>query len=218
MKAMILAAGRGERLAPLTERIPKPMISVAGEPLLVHQVRWLRRAGIRDVVVNVHHLGEQIEQRLGDGTDLGVRILYSRERTLLDTGGGVKKALPHLGPGPFVVLNGDIWTNYPFRSLLGLRPAKAHLVLTPTPPHRPRADFHLDRGRVRRGCGDDLTYCGIAVLDAALFTSSPAGAFSLADLFFAAAAEGSVSGEVFAGTWIDIGTPDQLKRVRRLTL
>ena len=220
MKAMILAAGRGERLRPLTERIPKPLLSVGGEPLIVHQLRWLHRAGIREVVVNLHHLGEQIEQSLGTGADIGVRIRYSHEPELLETGGGIKKALPDLLPGPFLVLNGDIWTSYAFRNLLGVRPGKAHLVLTPKPPHKDRADFHVETGTdaatVRRGPGNDLTYCGIAVLEGALFAEAPDGPFSLAELLFQAADDGELTGEVFEGTWIDIGTHDELKRARHL--
>ena len=221
MRAMILAAGRGERLRPLTERLPKPLIPLAGAPLIVHQLRWLHRAGIRDVVVNLHHLGEAIQQELGTGIDLGVRIHYRREPELLDTGGGIKNALPDLLPGPFVLLNGDIWTNYRFRDLIDVHPAKAHLVLTPTPAHKDRADFHLEAtggaARVRRGAGSDLTYCGIAVLDESLFADAPDGAFPLTDLLFRAADAGEMTGEIFAGTWIDIGTHGQLKRARRLT-
>lgn len=215
---MILAAGRGERLRPLTERIPKPLIPIGSEPLIVHQLRWLHRAGIRDVVINLHHLGEEIERALGSGSDLGVRIRYSVEEELLDTGGGIRKALPLLGDEPFVLLNGDIWTSFRFASLTGAHPPRAHLVLTPTPPSKPHADFHLKDGLVRRGDGDDLTYCGIAVIDPALFAGSPEGPFSLAELLFQTAADGLLTGEVFDGAWIDIGTPDQLKRVRRLTL
>lgn len=214
---MILAAGRGERLKPLTDRMPKPMIPIAGEPLIAHQLRWLHRAGIRDVVVNVHHLWQQIERGIGSGSDLGVRVRYSREDQLLETGGGVKRALPLLGAAPFIVLNGDIWTNYAFKNLVGMQPQRAHLVLTPTPAHLADGDFRLDRGQVRRGEDADLTYCGIAVLASALFDDSPDGAFSLRDLFFRAAAENRLDGEAFAGTWIDIGSHDQLKRVRQLT-
>ena len=221
MRAMILAAGRGERLRPLTERIPKPLIPLAGAPLIVHQLRWLHRAGIRDVVINLHHLGEAIQRTLGTGIDVGVRIHYSRECELLDTGGGINRALPELGPGPFVVLNGDIWTNYAFRNLTGIRPAKAHLVLTPTPAYKDQADFHLDMtdggALVRRGADNNLTYCGIAVLAASLFDHSPDGPFSLTAPLFEAAARGEVTGEIFGGTWIDIGTPGGLKRARRLT-
>ena len=215
---MILAAGRGERLRPLTERIPKPLIPIGSEPLIVHQLRWLHRAGIREVVINLHHLGDQIERTLGAGNDLGVRIHYSVEERLLDTGGGIKNALPVLGDEPFVLLNGDIWTSYRFANLVGVRPRLAHLVLTPTPPEKTRADFHLAGGRVRRGAGNDLTYCGIAVITKALFAGAPDGPFSLTQPLFEAAANGDLEGEVFDGAWIDIGTPDQLKRVRRLTL
>lgn len=218
MKAMILAAGRGERLKPLTDRLPKPMIPIAGEPLITHQLRWLHRAGIRDVVVNVHHLAEQIQRGIGSGSDIGVRVRYSVEEELLETGGGIKQALPLLRPGPFIVLNGDIWTNYPFKNLLGVKPQRAHLVLTPKPAHLASGDFRLDGGQARRGEDADLTYCGIAVLAEALFDGSPDGAFSLRDLLFRAAAENQLQGEVFTGTWIDIGSHEQLKRVRRLTL
>ena len=218
MKAMILAAGRGERLKPLTDRLPKPMIPIAGEPLITHQLRWLHRAGIRDVVVNVHHLAEQIQRGIGSGSDIGVRVRYSVEEELLETGGGIKRALPLLRPGPFIVLNGDIWTNYPFKNLLGVKPQRAHLVLTPKPAHLASGDFRLDGGQARRGEDADLTYCGIAVLAEALFDDSPDGAFSLRDLLFRAAAEDRLQGEAFAGTWIDIGSHEQLKRVRRLTL
>lgn len=215
---MILAAGRGERLRPLTERIPKPLIPIGSEPLIVHQLRWLHRAGIRDVVINLHHLGGEIERALGTGSDLGVRIRYSVEEQLLDTGGGIRNALPILGDEPFVLLNGDIWTSYRFVDLLGVRPRLAHLVLTPTPAEKPHADFYLAAGRVRRGAGNDLTYCGIAVVNKALFADSPDGPFSLTGPLFEAAANGELEGEVFEGVWIDVGTPDQLKRVRRLTL
>lgn len=214
---MILAAGRGTRLAPLTETMPKPMIPITSEPLIVHQLRWLHRAGIRDVVINLHHLGEQIERHLGRGGDFGVRIRYSREEELLDTGGGIARALPMLAPGPFLVLNGDVWTNFPFRTLTGRSPSRAHLVLTPAVPGQP-GDFRLDGGRARRGDGNDLTFCGIAVLDEAIFEGAPGGAFSMRDLYFEAAANGALEGERFDGTWIDIGTHEALKHVRRINL
>lgn len=214
---MILAAGRGSRLRPLTDRTPKPLLAINGEPLLRHQLRWLRRAGVREVVINLCHLGEQIEAAVGDGRELGLRVRYSREVEALDTGGGVKKALPYLLPGPFVVLNGDIWTDYPFERLVDVRPARAHLVLTAKPRHRPGADFHLRDGRVRRDPRqDDLTFCGIAVLAEALFQDAPDGAFSLRELYFRAAAAGALSGERFDGDWVDIGTPEQLRRARAL--
>jgi MurNAc alpha-1-phosphate uridylyltransferase len=219
MKAMLLAAGRGERLRPLTDRVPKPLIPIAGEPLIVHQIRWLERAGIRDIVINLHHLGDAIEHALGSGEDLRVRIRYSREETRLETGGGIVRALPLLGSAPFLVLNGDIWTDYDFGDLTMLsRGDLAHLVLTPTPSHRDAGDFDLVGDRVIRGEGErPLVYCGIALLDPRLFEGAPDGAFSLRDLYFSACARRQVRGERFLGTWIDIGSQDQLKAVRRLT-
>ena len=199
---MILAAGRGERLRPLTDRIPKPLLPIAGEALIVHQIRWLRRAGITDIVVNLHHLGAQIEERVGGGRDLGVNVRYSREAALLDTGGGVKAALPMLGTAPFLLLNGDIWTNYPFRRLSELEPAAGHLVLTPKPAHRDTADFALAEGRVRRNGSseDDLVFTGMAVLNPALFADAPEGPFNIArKLYFPAAAAGRLTGELFPG-------------------
>ncbi len=150
---MILAAGRGERLRPLTDHTPKPLVAIAGQPLIVHQLRWLAAAGIRDIVINLHHLGEAIADALGDGAKLGVRIHYSREVTLLETGGGIVRALPLLGTGPFVILNGDMWTDYPFARLpTTLATDLAHLVLTPTPANRSEGDFGFDGDRVQRGC------------------------------------------------------------------
>ncbi|MYE25203.1 MAG: nucleotidyltransferase family protein [Gammaproteobacteria bacterium] len=221
MKAMILAAGRGTRLAPLTEAMPKPMIPIASEPLIVHQLRWLHRAGIRDVVVNLHHLGDQIRSHIGRGGDFGVRVQYSVEEELLETGGGIRKALPMLGPEPFLVLNGDVWTNYPFRTLCDAAPELAHLVLNPTPAGQ-AGDFRLDGDSVRRDADGsdthDLTFCGIAVLQEAIFADAPSGPFSMRDLYFRAAAEGRLQGERFDGLWVDIGTHDQLRRVRRINL
>ena len=217
---MILAAGRGERLKPLTEHLPKPMIPIGGEPLIVHQIRWLRRAGIEDIVVNLHHLGDQIEGYVGGGRDLGVHVHYSREAELLDTGGGIVAALPLLGDRPFLVLNGDVWTNYPFKQLVTCEPDVGHLVLTDTPAHRQTADFALRDGLVRRhgNADDNLVFCGIAVVNPGLFADAPSGPFNIAhELYFKAANAGRLTGEHFAGTWFDIGSHDQLKAVRRLT-
>jgi len=220
MKAMLLAAGRGERLRPLTERLPKPLIPIGSEPLIVHQIRWLERAGIRDLVINLHHLGESIERTLGSGSDLRVRIRYSHEESLLETGGGIRAALPLLGHEPFVVLNSDVWTDFDFARLLEM-PARGdlgHLVLTPRPAHRAEGDFELDGDRVVRPAGPrSLVYCGIAVIRPSLFDGAPPGAFSLRDLYFEAVRGRRLSGELFEGRWIDIGTPAQLKAVRRIT-
>jgi N-acetyl-alpha-D-muramate 1-phosphate uridylyltransferase len=215
---MILAAGRGARLRPLTDHTPKPLLSIAGAPLIVHQVRWLAAAGIRDIVINLHHLGEDIAATLGDGAAFGVRIAYSREATLLETGGGIVKALPLLGSEPFVILNGDTWTDYPFAHLSrSLGNDLAHLILTRTPPNRSEGDFGLDGDRVTRSKDRSCVYCGISLLSTALFDGAPAGPFSLRDLLFGAIAKGRVGGELWNGRWIDIGTPDQLEAVRRIT-
>lgn len=217
---MILAAGRGERLRPLTDSQSKPLLPIAGVPLIVHQLGWLRRAGVSEVVVNTHHLAAQVEQCLGTGEAFGLPIRISREAELLDTGGGIRQALPWLGPDPFLVLNGDIWTDFAFASLMHpVADALGHLVLTPTPGHLAHGDFHLDEGgQVRREpvANNDLTYCGIARLTTALFDAAPEGPFSLRELYFSAAAAGQLTGERFAGTWIDIGTPGQLARARRV--
>jgi MurNAc alpha-1-phosphate uridylyltransferase len=214
---MILAAGRGERLRPLTDHTPKPLVAIAGQPLIAHQLRWLAAAGIHDIVINLHHLGDVIADALGDGAQLGVRIHYSREVTLLETGGGIVQALPWLATGPFVILNGDVWTDFPFARLpTSLATDLAHLVLTPTPVNRTDGDFGFDTGRVQRGAERPYVYCGISVLSPRLFAGAPAGPFSLRDLLFKAIAADRVSGEVWAGRWIDIGTPDQLEAVRRL--
>ena len=215
---MILAAGRGERLRPLTDHTPKPLLPIAGAPLIVHQVRWLAAAGIRDIVINLHHLGDAISAALGDGAAFGARIAYSRETTLLETGGGIVKALPLLGNEPFVILNGDTWTDYPFAQLL--RPLGndlAHLVLTRTPPNRAVGDFGLEGDRVTRTEDRSCVYCGISLLSTALFDGAPTGPFSLRDLLFDAITKDRVGGELWNGRWIDIGTPDQLEAVRRIT-
>jgi MurNAc alpha-1-phosphate uridylyltransferase len=215
---MILAAGRGERLRPLTDHVPKPLLPIGAQPLIVHQVQWLAAAGIRDIVINLHHLGEQIEQRLGDGSALGVTIRYSREAALLETGGGIQHALPLLGDAPFVILNGDIWTDYPLRRLPNtLGGDLAHLVLTRTPANRQEGDFGLSGDRVKRGAERPYTYCGIALIAPALFDAAPPAPFSLRILFFEAIARGRIGGELWTGEWTDIGTPDQLDAVRRQT-
>ena len=216
MKAMILAAGRGERLRPLTDHTPKPLIEVGGEPLIVHQLRWLARAGIVDVVVNLHHLGNKIETRVGSGREWGVRVRYSPEATLLETGGGIRQALPLLGDEPFLVLNADIWTDFPFARLIAAPPSAFHLVLTATPAGRP-GDFDLDGEYVIRGDARPLTYCGISIVSSAIFANAPVGPFSLRDLMFREASARRLTGERFDGMWTDIGTPEQLRKLRRLT-
>ncbi|MBD9399518.1 N-acetylmuramate alpha-1-phosphate uridylyltransferase MurU [Pseudomonas sp. PDM11] len=218
MKAMILAAGKGERLRPLTLHTPKPLVRAAGVPLIEYHVHALARAGFSELVVNHAWLGQQIEDYLGDGARYGVSIRYSAEGEPLETGGGIFKALPLLGDEPFVVVNGDIFTDYHFSALRRSFNTKAHLVLVDNPAHHPAGDFRLAEGRVADAATGDasLTYSGIAVLDPALFAGCQPGAFKLAPLLRAAMAEQQVSGERFTGRWVDVGTHERLAEVESL--
>jgi MurNAc alpha-1-phosphate uridylyltransferase len=212
---MILAAGRGERMRPLTDHTPKPLLEAGGRPLIGHHLAALARAGVREVVVNHAHLGAQIEAALGDGTAYGVRIRYSPEEVALETGGGIFRALPLLGPAPFIVVNGDIWTDF---DPVGLHVAEsdlAHLVLVDNPEHHPAGDFVLDGDRVRDGGGPRLTFSGIGVYRPALFDGCAPGRFPLAPLLRAAMGAGRVSGEHHRGRWVDVGTPERLAALDR---
>lgn len=216
---MILAAGRGERMRPLTDRIPKPLLAVAGKALIEFHVEALVDAGIRDIVVNLSHLGETVEQALGDGRRYGAHLSYSWERPkALETGGGIFNALPLLGGQPFVVVNGDIWTDYPFVSLPQDPPALAHLVLVSNPAHHPEGDFGLQRDGqiVDDGGAARLTYSGIGVYRPEMFSACRAGAFALAPLLRHAISQGHVSGEHYTGRWYDIGTPQRLEQLQRV--
>ena len=198
------------------------MIPIASEPLIVHQIRWLKHAGIKSIVINLHHLSDHIKSYLGNGRMFGIKIQYSDETDLLDTGGGIVQALPLLGDGPFVVLNGDIWTNYPFSRLSRLDVQFAHLILTPKPSPVEPGDFALNGQFVRRNrdaSTHDYIYCGIAVIHSRFFNASPMGTFSLTrDLIFSRCNKNEVTGEIFDGTWMDIGTPERLKEVQQLNL
>jgi MurNAc alpha-1-phosphate uridylyltransferase len=210
---MVLAAGRGERMRPLTLERPKPLLEAGGRPLIVHHLDALARAGIRDVVVNVSWLGAQVVSALGDGSRHGVRIAYSDEGPEpLETGGGIFRALPLLGPAPFLVLNGDVWTDYPYAQLRDvLRPADlARLVLVPNPQHNPEGDFVLRDGRIVEEPGERLTFSGVGVYRPELFAGCRDGVFKLAPLLREAARSGRVGGEIHAGDWLDIGTPERL--------
>jgi len=219
MKAMILAAGKGERLRPLTLHTPKPLVRAAGVPLIEYHVRALAAAGFRELVINHAWLGAQIEDYLGDGERFGVSIAYSAEGEPLETGGGIFRALPLLGDEPFLVVNGDIWTDYPFAGLCRPLAGLAHLVLVDNPAHHPAGDFRLlEDGRITDAADglDRLTYSGIAVLAPALFAGCRPGAFKLAPLLRRAMADGRVGGERFAGRWVDVGTHERLAEVERL--
>ncbi|MGA4323407.1 N-acetylmuramate alpha-1-phosphate uridylyltransferase MurU [Ectopseudomonas hydrolytica] len=218
MKAMILAAGKGERLRPLTLHTPKPLVKAAGVPLIEYHVRALVAAGFTELVINHAWLGQQIEDYLGDGSRFGAHIVYSPEGEPLETGGGIFKALPLLGDEPFLVVNGDIFTDYPFAELRKSMSGLAHLVLVDNPAHHPQGDFVLAMGQVQdaESLGERLTYSGIAVLHPRLFAACQPGAFKLAPLLRSSMQQGQVSGERHAGCWIDVGTHERLAEVERL--
>jgi len=216
MRAMILAAGRGERMRPLTDHTPKPLLPVGGRALIEHHLAALAAAGFREVVINHAHLGAQIEAALGDGARYGLLIRYSPEETALETGGGIFRALPLLGPEPFVVINGDIWTDYPLAQLPQAPAGLAHLVLVDNPAHHPQGDFALDAaGRVYEEGQPRFTFSGIGLYRPELFEGCEAGRFALAPLLRRAMAAGRVSGEHYRGAWIDVGTPERLADVER---
>ncbi len=215
MKAMILAAGRGERMRPLTDHTPKPLLQVGGKALIEYHLAALARAGMCDVVINHAHLGQQLEQALGNGSRYGLTIRYSREEQALETGGGICKALPLLGDMPFIVINGDVFTDYPYQRLLSRPVAAAHLVLVDNPPHNPEGDFCLDSGQLKPQGGERLTFSGIGLYHPALFAKCQPGAFPLAPLLRDALARGHVTGEHYRGQWVDVGTPERLKALDR---
>jgi MurNAc alpha-1-phosphate uridylyltransferase len=219
---MILAAGRGERMRPLTLARPKPLLEAGGVPLIVHHLRALASAGFDEVVVNLSWLGGQIQAALGDGARHGLRIHYSDEGPEpLETGGGIFRALSLLGAGPFLVLNGDTWSDIPYADLRErLAPTDlAHLVLVANPAHNPGGDFVLERDRIVETPGERMTFSGVGIYRQELFAGCSDGIFKLAPLLRAAARDDRVSGEVHAGAWLDIGTPERLaeldERLRR---
>lgn len=215
-QAMILAAGRGERMRPLTDHTPKPLLPVAGRPLISYHLEALQLAGIERVIINLAHLGEQIEAYLGSGEDFGLQIVYSREEQALETGGGIFKALPLFDDAPFLVVNGDVWCNIDFASLALDEHDLARLVLVDNPAHNPAGDFSLADGRVIEQGSTKLTFSGIGVYRPALFAGCRGGRFPLAPLLRLAIQQGRVSGEHFHGHWLDIGTPERLLQLGQL--
>lgn len=214
MKAMILAAGRGERMRPLTDTVPKPLLLAGGKPLIVHLIERLRREGFCDLVINHAYLSQQLRSTLSDGRSLGVRIRYSVEpQGALDTGGGILNALPILGNSPFLVVNGDVWTDYPFRRLAKQPPSLAHLVMVDNPPHHREGDFAVVDGKVDHRGRSRLTFGGIGVYRQELFEGHREGRFPLAPLLRRAAMQGKVSAEYYDGQWMDIGTPQRLREL-----
>lgn len=213
MNVMILAAGRGERLRPLTDAIPKPLVEVAGQTLLGRHLERLAAAGFTRAVINVSHLAQMITARFEDGRQLGLKIDWSHEEAPLDTAGGIAQARGLLGPEPFLLVNADLWCNYEFSALRGFDLGKrlSHLVLVPNPPQHPAGDFSLEHRIVGNAASPRYTYAGIAVISPRLVAGVAAGTKApLAPLWRAAAERGEVTGELYAGHWNDVGTPERL--------
>jgi len=221
---MILAAGRGERMRPLSDACPKPLLSAGGKPLIVWQVEALARAGFSDLVINVAHRGEQLVAALGDGDAFGVRIRWSREPEALETAGGVATALPLLPAGPLLVVSGDIWTRFDYATLAPRReamlrtadPPRAHLVMVPNPAYHAEGDFALDGSTLRLQGPNRLTFANIALYDRALFDELPRGVkLKMLPLFERWIRAGIASGERYDGPWANVGTPADLAALDR---
>lgn len=217
---MILAAGLGKRMQPLTANLPKPLLQVGGKSLIERQIERLKDAGVTELVINHFYLGQMIEEHLGDGSALGVKIIYSREPIQLETAGGIIKSLPKLQEESFIVVNADVWSDFDFSSLHPVDGVDrlAHLVLVRNAEHNPLGDFHIDdRGRVHEDPdaeGERLTFSGISVMHRNLFAGLPIQPMSVIPLLQQAMSEKKVSGEIHSGVWVDVGTPERLQEVQ----
>ena len=213
-KAMILAAGRGERMRPLTDTLPKSLVKVGPYSLIEWHLFALQKIGVQEIVINLHHLGEEIIKTLGDGSRYGVKIDYSQEKELLGTGGGIKKVLPLLGKEPFLLLSGDIFTNYPLENLLTKAEAAnfplAHLIMAPNPSYHPTGDYGLDEQGYLTFSDPRFTYASFGVINPELFPNAIDTIFPLGDLFSSAIRNQQITGELFEGVWENIGTQEQL--------
>jgi len=220
MRAILLAAGRGERMRPFTDGLPKPLLEIGGRPLIEYQLSRLAAAGVDRAVINLHHLGGMIRDRLGDGSRFGLEIRYSPEEILLDTAGGIVQALPLLEDDAFIVANADVWTDFDYASLQAVDGGRslAHLVLAPNPPANPAGDFFLAAdGRLSgtaAGGGEKFTFAGISVMHRKLFAGLRPGPMPVIPLLRAAMARGLVGGERYDGEWMDIGTPERLQALK----
>ena len=219
MRAMILAAGRGERMRPLTDHTPKPLLTIGGKPMIQYHIERLAAAGVRDIVVNLAWLGALIRDALGDGSRFGVRIQYSDEGDVaLETGGGIFEALPLLagasGDDPFLVVSGDVWTEYPLGDCANKLASAdvAHFVMVPNPDFHTHGDFGLADGRLV-DCGERYTYANVGVFRPEFFAGCRPGKFPLAPLMFDWIRANRVSGELYRGPWHNVGTPEQLRRI-----
>lgn len=208
---MVLAAGRGERMRPLTERLPKPLLEVGGHRLIEYHLAALAKHGIQDVVINLSWYGGRIREALGDGTSYGLAIRYSEEGpSPLGTGGGLFEALALLGRDPFLVVNGDVWSDFPLQALRPAKDSLAHLVMVANPEHHPEGDFGIDADGILQASSGRLTYSGISVLDPQLFEGCLRGEFPLKPLLERAMAAGRLTGQRHGGAWTDVGTPARL--------
>lgn len=211
MRAMILAAGRGERMGALTQLTPKPLLEVAGRYLIEYAILNLKRAGILNMVINVSYHGEQIKQALGYGQRYGVNIMYSEELERLETGGGIVNALPLLGKEPFVVVSSDVVTDYPIEQLKKLKmKGSAHLVLVANPTYHPEGDFGLTNKKINFVAKKKLTYANIGLYDPQIFSKCKSGYFKLVDVLTPAVRAGEITGEEYPGLWYNVGTPQDL--------
>lgn len=216
MKAMILAAGRGERLRPLTDSVPKALVEVQGRSLIDWHLDRIAHAGIGEVVINLGWLGDRVQAHVGDGSRYGVTVQYSDEgENILETGGGMHRALPILGSEPFLAINADVFTDMPVAAIRLAPGHLGHLVLVPKPPHRAQGDFVLDNGLIGNAGTCDLTFSGIAVYRPALFEACSAGRFSIVPQLRAAAENGKLQGSRYDGAWADIGTAERLAAANR---
>jgi MurNAc alpha-1-phosphate uridylyltransferase len=208
---MILAAGRGERLRPLTENMPKALVEVRGQSLLERHLQNIRAAGISTVVINLGWLGDKIVERVGSGRRYGLEVIYSQEgEDILETGGGIHKALPSLGSEPFLVVNADIYTDMPVPDLQLSDSHLGHLVMVPTPAYRDHGDFNISDGLIRNGDPAAYTFSGVAIYRPEFFAGCEAGRFPLAPLLREAADRGQLAGSLYEGLWADVGTPERL--------
>jgi MurNAc alpha-1-phosphate uridylyltransferase len=216
MIAMVLAAGRGERLRPLTETTPKALVEVRGRSLLERHLDNLAAAGVDTVVINLGWLGEKIAERIGSGGDYGLNVIYSPENdNILETGGGIQRALPLLGRDPFLVVNADIYTDMPMPPAEIARSDTGHLVLVPRPAHKERGDFDLQAGRIRESDSAAFTFSGVAVYRPEFFADCNPGRFPLAPMLRAAAREDRLAGSLYEGVWEDVGTPERLAELNQ---
>jgi MurNAc alpha-1-phosphate uridylyltransferase len=215
MKAMILAAGRGERMRPLTDTLPKPLLEVRGKPLIFWHIEKLVDAGFKEIVINIAHLGYKITELVGDGVKWGINIYYSDEQEsgALESAGGIKKALPLLGDAPFLVVNGDVFSDYNFDTNYNLGSKLAHLILVPNPPHNLKGDFGLNATDILNSDEKMYTFSGIGYYNPIIFEKVSLSKTPLAPILRDIITQGMVSGELFEGIWHDIGTPQRLKEI-----